>query len=157
MGGTLRFTRLHRFNDDKRLLQGVKITDLDGLREHVESELSSSLSLATRTNDDEYPRYEYLYGLYYTHSEEPVGGETYFIDNVYPEMYDEVFAGISNYTERFVVLAAQSFPKLNELLVGVERTPYVIIAEDGTAIQEEIEIPTLPNMEEFVEEYHDNE
>lgn len=151
MGGTLRFRELHGIDEDGALRKGARIEDLDGLRDHVDTSLSPSLKLSTREGDS-YPRYEYLMGLYYGHDDEPYGGDPYFVDNVYPGDYGRTFADISEYTEPFVVLAAQSFPRLDELLHGIDRLPYVIYAANGEAEQREIDVPELPDFEAIATE-----
>jgi hypothetical protein len=106
MGGMLHFRESHGIRDGEPT-RGVRILDIDGLRDHVDENPSETLAFDT-VDGTEYPRYEYLHGLYYQHHDKPIS-EPYFIDNVYPDTYDDLFAGISEYTEPFVVLAAQSF------------------------------------------------
>lgn len=154
MGGTLRFRELRGISNGESH-RGARINDIDGLRDHVDGQLSESLALDTREGD-EYPRYEYLRGLYYRRDDPPSGLDPYFIDNVYPGSYAEVFAGISEYTEPFVVLAAQSFPRLDELLDGVTRTPYLVHAADGEAERHEIEMPELPAFDGVVSDLLDD-
>ena len=144
MGGTLRFSELRGKSGDS-LKRGVKILDRSALREHVDDQLSTSLDLNT-SEGTEYPTYDYLHGLEYGHRDrDPF--EPFFIDNVYPDTYDDLFAGLSEYTGPFVVLAAQSFPRLDEMLEGTTSTPYLIYAKDGRAEQVEVELPDIPDLE----------
>ena len=143
MGGMLHFRELHGIRDSEPT-RGVRILDIGGLREHVDENLSETLAFDT-VDGNEYPRYEYLHGLYYQHHDKPIS-EPYFIDNVYPDTYDDLFAGLSEYTEPFVVLAAQSFPRLDELLEGTTRTPYLVYAANGEATQQAIELSNIPDL-----------
>lgn len=148
----LRFRELRGITDNGQLRDGARIEQYDALRDHIDDELSTSLKMDTREGH-EYPRYEYLQGLYYGHNDKPVGSDPYFIDNVYPDDYARIFAGISEYTAPFVVLAARSFPRMDELLHGIERTPYVVYAEDGEAKKEEIDLGEFPDFEAVAAEY----
>lgn len=131
MGGRLYFNELYGVSENGELSMYVRINDLESLEEEIKENFSNSITLSTKTGS-EYPRYEYLRGLHYK-SDKPY--PPYFIDNLYPPDYRDLFSLIGKHTESFVVLAAERFPRIDEIFIEEMETEGYIFYVDGDEIE----------------------